>query len=252
MGRGNTSGQGHPRALRLGLFRGLFTRWKTLASGEGAKIELWDVTKRVNVGTIHENWSGESVTSVSFSPDGAILASGAGDHLVKLWDAATRANIATLAGHTRGVRSVAFSPDGATLASSAWSPTVRLWNTSELASSSPVHGGTPVCDRTPEIRDRILAILNSSTCNGVTWAHLETIEHLNLQVSIPGDSKIAEIMPDDFSGLSSLRYLHLGSNQLSSLPVGVFSDLALLQASTCVGTRWLSFLRKCSPGCRIL
>ena len=37
---------------------------------------------------------------MSFSPDGTTFASGSDDGTVKLWDVATRANIATLQGHT--------------------------------------------------------------------------------------------------------------------------------------------------------
>ena len=59
-----------------------------------------------------------TVYSVSFSPDGTTLASGSSDDTVKLWDVATRTNIATLEGHTSALgHSVSFSPDGTTLAS---------------------------------------------------------------------------------------------------------------------------------------
>ena len=51
------------------------------------------------------------IYSVSFSPDGKTLASGS-DGTVKLWDVATRQNIATLEGHWGEVTSVSFSPDG--------------------------------------------------------------------------------------------------------------------------------------------
>ena len=68
------------------------------------------------------------VNSVSFSPDGATLASGAGDGTIRLWDVATGESISTLEGHADGVHSVSFSPDGATLASGSWDGTVRLWD----------------------------------------------------------------------------------------------------------------------------
>ncbi len=68
-----------------------------------------------------------SVRSVAFSPDSTMLASGSQDSTIKLWDIATKENIATLR-HTHRVRSVAFSTDSKTLASGAHDGTVRLWD----------------------------------------------------------------------------------------------------------------------------
>ena len=69
------------------------------------------------------------VYSMSFSPDGVTLATGAHDGTIKLWDLATQENIATLSGHYWGVSSVSFSPDGTILASGGFGDeTVKLWD----------------------------------------------------------------------------------------------------------------------------
>ena len=101
-----------------------------LALGQGnegspGRVKLWDVVTRRNIATFEHIYS---VTSVAFSPDRAILASGSRDGKVKLWDVATEHNVATLGGHTGEVWSVAFSPDGTTLASGDDNGTVLLWD----------------------------------------------------------------------------------------------------------------------------
>ena len=70
----------------------------------------------------------EEISSVAFSPNGMLLASGSDNGTMKLWDVATRESIATLKGHTEYVRSVAFSPDGTLLASGSDDGTVKLWD----------------------------------------------------------------------------------------------------------------------------
>lgn len=65
-------------------------------------------------------------TSVAFSPDGLILASG-GCYSIKIWHTGTWRELAALTGHTGLVWSVAFSPDGQTLASGSYDNTIKVW-----------------------------------------------------------------------------------------------------------------------------
>ncbi|MEK6644274.1 MAG: SRPBCC domain-containing protein [Planctomycetota bacterium] len=71
----------------------------------------------------------DGIMSVAISPDGTLIASGGNDNLVKLWDAATGKEVATLQGHTAPIFTVTFSPDGDLIASSSQDKTVRVWVT---------------------------------------------------------------------------------------------------------------------------
>jgi transcriptional regulator with XRE-family HTH domain len=114
---------------------------KTLATGSNDDtVRLWDLATHRQLGpplgrppapvTQGQQPGAAAVTSVAFSPDGKILASGNADDTVELWNVATHQQIGfpLINGQAGGVSSVAFSPDGKTLATGSYEETVQLWN----------------------------------------------------------------------------------------------------------------------------
>ena len=94
-------------------------------SGQSSQIAVYDATsgKQTALCAGHR----DVTWALTFSPDGSMIASGAGgdDPTARLWDAMNGKLIATCQGHRSKLDSAAFSPDGSRLVTSSSDRTVR-------------------------------------------------------------------------------------------------------------------------------
>jgi WD40 repeat protein len=81
-----------------------------------------------------------AVDSAAFSPDGRRIVSASRDKTVRVWDAASGAQIAVLRGHDDTVTSAAFSPDGRRIVSASDDTTVRVWDAASGAQIAVLRG----------------------------------------------------------------------------------------------------------------
>ncbi|MEH2240028.1 NB-ARC domain-containing protein [Nostoc sp.] len=81
-----------------------------------------------------------SISSVAFSPNGKLLATGDADGKTYLWQVDDGKLLFSCTGHSSWVKSVAFSPDGQTLASGSDDQTVKLWDVHNGNCLKTLHG----------------------------------------------------------------------------------------------------------------
>ena len=107
-----------------------------------------------------QRWSNRdpvgTVTSMTFSPDGRIMAishgtsMGLAESAIHLLDAATGKPLGPpLEGHLAWVGALVFWPDGKTLASASADQTIRLWDVSDPSHGKPI--GRPLRGNTQEV-----------------------------------------------------------------------------------------------------
>jgi WD40 repeat protein len=81
-----------------------------------------------------------TLTSLAFSPNGELLASGANEGTVRLWNVKNHKQLAQISAGTLPVKTVAFSPDGHSLVAGDEDGTVSFWNSATQEQlSGPIH-----------------------------------------------------------------------------------------------------------------
>ena len=86
----------------------------------------------------------KGINSVVFHRDGALLASGGSDGLVKIWSLEMGKLQTTIEAHKLGINTLAYAPDGSALASASDDKTFKVWNLADPTKPqfvSPEHQG---------------------------------------------------------------------------------------------------------------
>ena len=90
-----------------------------------------------------------------------------------------------------------------------------------LASSADL-SAQGICDRTPQVQNKLLEAAGVADCARVTPTHLAQVERLDLSGML-----IRALQVNDFSGLDSLRVLWLHDNLMGfwNFPAGIYDDV---------------------------
>ena len=132
-----------------------------LAIAQYEELLLYDL-KSHRLGRQHLTGHTKNIASIAFSADGALVAAGAEDHTIVLWDVKSQRALGTLKGHEGTVESLLFDPRAEFLYSGSHDGTLFKWNLENLeAADMPLKsvGAAISCIYlTPEGQLKVLAL----------------------------------------------------------------------------------------------
>jgi len=134
------------------------------------------------------------LTTLSFSPKGDTLASASQDRTVRLWDLASKEEIAVLEGHKGVVSAISFSPDASMLASASRDRTIRLWSLPDASCTAILEGHKDWVTSLTFCDSRALA--SGDRMGKIAFWSLPDAELISMEESRAGSDVGLAILPD--------------------------------------------------------
>lgn len=140
-----------------------------LAAGGDGNIVLWDVANETQVAELVSPT--DFVSTLTFSPDGSLLAMGDEDGIIYLFDVAQSSLVGTLKGqvsetdYLRVVVFMSFSPDGSMLLSSNRDGLFHFWGTTAEAGAAPQPEPTADADTVESSEPTPAESSSTTTCS---------------------------------------------------------------------------------------
>ncbi len=169
----------------------------TLAAGLGSPARPGRVALLSIAGTnAMAGWKAhaDAVLGVTFSGDGQRIATAGADRLVRVWNARTHSEVATLEGHSAQVLAVAFNTNATQVASAAADRELKVWDivTREKLVHLGEHVGAVTAVRWPGAGTSVFA----TTDDGAVLRYTNIRPHSGEQSSGSADEKVLARLGD--------------------------------------------------------
>ncbi len=140
-------------------------------------------------GELLGSWSAhdDTIFAIDFKRDGSQMVTAGGDKLIKVWDVASRKEVARFEGHSAQVLSVAFNPDATQLVSGGADNELNVWDvlSGEKVNSLGTHAAAVSAVTWPGDGKAIIAAISS----GGVLAYTNLKAHAGTERSKGGDEK---------------------------------------------------------------